>query len=301
MLRHILYCIVVSGLLAAAVPFAHAQSDAPEDSVTWTRNLTGNLSGSQAAYKDWQEGGLNSLSLSTSISGRAERSSRRWGQTHELRLTFGFINQEEEEFRKSEDLIRLQSSFRYKGNGFFRVLNPTIAANLRTQFAKGFDYSGNPFPSGTPQANEDAPVQTSAFFSPAFFIESLGLTYEPAEWYSMRLAAATKQTVVLNEDLRVLYDVDLDKAARVEAGAEFAAALNREIAENVRYTSNFNAFFSFNQTDDPPDFIWENVFTMKVNSWLSTQFEFVALFDKNTTDAIQLKEVLSLGVSFVLI
>lgn len=301
MLRHILYCIVASGLLAAAAPFAHAQSDAPADTSTWTRNLTGKISGSQAAYKDWQEGGLNSLALSTSLGGRAERRGGRWLQTHELRFTFGFIDQEGEEFRKSEDLLRLQSSFRYKGNGFFRVLNPTIAANLRTQFAKGFDYTGNPFPSGTPQGDEEAPVQTSEFFAPAFFTESLGLTYEPVEWYSMRLGAASKQTVVLDEDLRILYDVDPDKAARVEAGAEFAAALNRELAENVRYTSNFNAFFSFNQTDDPPDFIWENVLTMKVNNWLSTEFEFVALFDQNTTDAIQLKEVLSVGVSFVLI
>jgi hypothetical protein len=40
---------------------------------------------------------------------------------------------------------------------------------------------------------------------------------------------------------------------------------------------------------------------MKVNDWLSTNLEFVALYDQNTVDAIQLKEVLSVGVSFALL
>lgn len=273
---------------------------ASADTSRWTRTVTGKISGSQAAYKDWQEGGLNSIALSTSLDGRAQKRGRRWVQTHEARLTFGFLDQEGEEFRKSEDLIRLQSNLRYQGSGFFRVFNPTVAANVRTQFAKGFDYTGNPFPAGTPQADDEAPVQTSEFLAPAFFTESLGLTYEPAPWIALRLGGAAKQTVVMNEDLRILYDLDRNQAVRMEAGAEFAVDVNRDIAENVRYTSRFNAFFSFNQTEDPPDFIWENVISMKVNDWLSTELEFVGLFDQNTTDALQLKEVLSVGVSFVL-
>jgi hypothetical protein len=40
---------------------------------------------------------------------------------------------------------------------------------------------------------------------------------------------------------------------------------------------------------------------MQVNSWLTTNLEVTALFDENTTDAIQLKEVLSLGVTVDLI
>lgn len=293
--------VPVRSALAQADAQTDAQTEASADTLGWERNLTGKVSGSQAAYKDWQEGGLNSIALSTSLNGRAEKRGPQWLQAHELRLTFGFIDQEGEELRKSEDLIRLQSSLRYQGDGFFRVLNPTIAFNLRTQFAAGFDFTGNPFPEGTPQAGEEAPVQTSAFFAPAFITESLGLTYEPVEWFSFRFGGAAKQTVVVEEDLRVLYDVDRDRAARIEAGGEFAAALNREIAENVRYASNVTVFYSFNQLEDPPDFTFENVLTMKVNSWLSTELEFVALFDRNTTNAIQLKEVLSVGISFVLI
>jgi hypothetical protein len=38
-----------------------------------------------------------------------------------------------------------------------------------------------------------------------------------------------------------------------------------------------------------------------VNDWLSTDLQFVALFDRDITNAIQLKETISVGVSFTLI
>jgi hypothetical protein len=300
--------VVLGVLLILAMSPQHvgAQSaDAPPDTTGWTYDLAGKLSGSQAAYKDWQEGGLNTLSFTTSIDGTAQRSAHRWTQTHELRLGFGIISSEDDEpdepLRKSTDQIRAQTNLRYTGSGFFRLFKPTVSARLRTQFAKGFDYTNNPFPEGHPSAGEDPPVQTSEFFAPAFITETIGLTYNPKEWYTVRLSAASKQTVVRDQDLRILYDVDPKESTRVEAGAEIAATFSREIFTNVRYKSSANVFFSFNQTENPPDVLWENYITMQVNSWLTTDLEFVALFDENTSDAIQLKEVLSVGVTFVLI
>ena len=308
MLRRFVSSVIGALLLLTAFPsVVQAQSDAaaPDTAGAWTFDLSGKLSGSQAAYKDWQEGGLNTVSLTTSIDGTAQNTTNRWTQTHDLRLGFGIIQSEDDEedepLRKSADLIQAQTNLRYRGNGFFRRFKPTISARLRTQFAKGFDYTNNPFPDGAPQADEDPPVQTSEFFAPAFITETVGLTYNPKEWYTVRLSAASKQTVVRDRSLGVLYDIDPGETSRVEAGAELAATFSREIFPNVRYKSRANVFFSFNQTENPPDVLWENYITMQVNSWLTTDLEFVALFDENTTDAIQLKEVLSVGVTFLLI
>ncbi len=300
--------VVLGILLVVATGPQHvtAQSaDAAPDTTRWTYDLAGKLSGSQAAYKDWQEGGLNTLSFTTSISGTAQQTTDRWTQTHELRLGFGIITSEDDEddepLRKSSDQIRAQTNLRYTGNGFFRRFKPTISARLRTQFAKGFDYTSNPFPEDASFAEDEPPVQTSEFLAPAFITETIGLTYNPREWYTVRLSAASKQTVVRDEDLRILYDVDRDQTARVEAGAEIAATFSREIFTNVRYKSSANVFLSFNQIENPPDVLWENYITMQVNNWLTTDLEFVALFNENTSGAIQLKEVLSVGVTFVLI
>jgi len=99
----------------------------------------------------------------------------------------------------------------------------------------------------------------------------------------------------------VLYDIDPDERARVEVGAELAGTVDREIAANVRYKSSATVFFSAGQIEKPPDVVWENYFTMKINDWLTTNLEVTAMFDENTSDAIQLKEVLSLGISIDLI
>jgi len=291
------------------VPDPEDPAESVPDSVNgeWMYDATGRLNFSQAAYKDWEEGaGNNSLALTANFGTSAARRGERWIQAHELRLAFGLINQEGQDLRKAEDQILWNSSVRYEGDDFFRLFNPTIAADLRTQFAKGFDYSGNPFEGELDDTTDtrtdlESPVQTSAFFSPAFITQSLGLTYEPFKGFTMRLGAAAKQTVVAEQDFRVLYGVDPDDPIRWEAGAEFASAFDRQITENIRYRSQLNVFFSFNQTEQPPDARWDNTVSLQVNDWLSTDLQFVALFDRDISRAIQLKETISVGVSFTLI
>ena len=273
----------------------------PEADPEWESELTGNISASQAAYRNWQEGGLNSLSFTTLLDGSTERRGGRWEQTHDIRLALGFIDQENREIRKAEDQIRLQSNLQYQGDGFFRQFNPTLAANLRTQFATGFDYSENPYPEGNPRSGQEVPVQTSDFFAPATITESIGLTYEPYEDLSFRFGVASKQTIITEPDFRVLYGVDPDNLARIEAGGEFAASLDQRLSENIRYRSQLNVFFAINQLENPPDLVWENVINLEVNDWLSTDLQFVALFDEDTSSALQLKEVISVGVSFTLL
>ncbi len=282
--------------------------DVPDSVKTWTYDATARLNFSQAAYKDWEEGGgSNSLSISSGLTGGASKRGDNWIQEHNLRLAFGIIDQEGQELRKAEDEIFWNSSLRYEGEGFFRLFNPTIAADLRTQFAKGFDYSeDNPFSGEVSDTTDqrlkqESPFQTSAFFAPAFLTQSIGLTYEPLESFTIRLGGAVKQTVVREEDFRVLYGVDEDTPVRVEGGAELASSFDRQLTENIRYRSQLSVFYSFNQTEDPPDARWDNSINLKVNDWLSTDLGFVALFDRDISNTLQLKETISVGVSFTLL
>jgi hypothetical protein len=290
------------------VPEPEDPEEAVPDSVNgaWVYNADARLNVSQAAYRNWEEGaGNNSLALAAGLGGEAMKRGQQWIQAHELRLAFGLLNQEGQELRKAEDEILWNSSLRYEGDGFFRIFNPTIAINLRTQFAKGFDYSSNPFegevPEGDPRLELEAPVETSQFFAPAFITESLGLTYEPISDFTLRFGAASKQTIVTEREFRVLYGVSEGKVARVEAGAEFASSFDRQITENIQYRSQLDIFLSLNQLERPPDARWDNTLSLSVNNWLSTDLQFVALFDQDITDKIQLKETISVGLSFTLL
>ena len=282
-------------LAAACAPSLMAQ-DAPADSAAaWTTEATGQLSFAQAGFRNWQEGGVNTLAFSTGLNGKAGRTSNRWQQTHEMRLAFGFVKQDTLDFRKAEDLIQFLSAIQYQGEDFFQRFNPTFAASLRTQFAEGFNYDEDPFGQG-----RALPVKVSAFFAPATLTQSVGLTYQPLDWLKQRVGFATKETVVTIKRFRVLYGVDPDETVRFEAGLESFTEVDKEVFENVLYKAKLSLFASFNQPDKP-DALWENLITMKVNEWLNVSFEFVTLYDVDITSAAQLKEVLSVGVSFILL
>lgn len=285
-------------VLAAAVP-ARAQDAPPDTTSAWQASLVGKLAASQAGYRNWQEGGINTVAFTVSTSGEASRTVGAWAQNHEGRLAFGLIGQEFDQkafsFRKADDVIRFSSSLQYDGEGFFSTFNPTVAATARTQFAEGFNYDEDPLGLDRP-----LPAKVSDFLSPGTFTQAIGLTYQPAEWFKQRVGVGVKETVVLIDRLRPLYGVDPDQSVRLEAGLEARTEVDRVIMENVRLQSALALFAAFNQPDQP-DALWENVVTMQVNRYLSVGLEFVTLYDQDISRRAQIKEVLTLGVSVALL
>lgn len=288
---------IILFLLLCGIAEKTLAQEADPDTLGWQTNLTGKLAASQAGYQNWAEGGINTLAFTVATNGRAHRVAGRWQQKHESRLAYGLVKQDTLDFRKADDLISLVSSLQYQGDGFFNTFNPTVAASARTQFAPGFNYDKDPF---NDSLMRELPVKVSDFLSPATFTQSIGLTYDPKPWITQRLGLAVKETVVGIERLRPLYGLDLDQAARVEAGLESRTAFDREILPNVQLQSTLGLFAAFNQVGSP-DMIWENLVVMQVNKYLSVNFEFVTLYDKDVREDLQLKEVLSLGVSVVLL
>lgn len=287
--------VLLSGLfmLMSWVPVS-AQDATPADSSSggWKTSLLGKLNGSQAGFQNWAEGGVNTLAISSGLDGSAEQASGNWTKKSTLRLSFGIVKQDTLAFRKAEDLIRLTVALNYAGNGKLLLFQPTVAAGARTQFAPGFNFEKNPFGDGrTP------PVKVSDFLSPGTFTQSLGMAYKPKPWFSQRLGLGAKQTVVMIESLRPLYSVDSSRATRFEFGVEAFTDFDKEIFRNVHYKSTLGLFAAFNKPD-LPDYLWENVVTMKVNSWLQVNFEWSMLFDEDVSSKLQVKEVFAVGIAY---
>lgn len=261
----------------------------------WESDVAAKFNISQASFRNWTEGGVNTLSSSSQFLSKIVRTTQNWSETFEARLGFGVVKQDTLNLRKADDIIRLLATVKYHGQGFFRKFNPTTSAGLRTQFAPGFNYERNPF-----EDDQSLPVKVSDLFSPATFTQSLGLTYSASWGFRQRLGVAAKETVVLIERFRQLYGVTPDQPVRFQLGAESLTEIDREIFRNVELKSSLGLFAAFNQ-EDLPDMLWENVVVMKVNKWLSADFELVTLFDRDLSDRVQLKESLSIGFSFVFI
>lgn len=288
-----MFAILIAGLLTA--PKAAAQDPDTLLLPAWESNLTAKFNISQASYHNWIEGGINALASTALVDGKFVRHAEAWTHTYESRLSFGVIKQDRETLRKSEDLIRLRATINYVGDGFFHTFTPSLSAGFRTQFAPGFNYEENPFNNNWP-----LPVKVSDLFSPATFSQSLGLEYA-SEWgFKQRLGMGAKETVVLIELFRPLYGLDSTETVRFQLGVESYTEIDKEIFKNVRLKSMLGLFAAFNQ-EEFPDLIWENLIVMKVNSWLSADFEFVTMFDRDISDALQIKESLSVGISVIII
>jgi DUF3078 family protein len=285
-----------AGNFALLAILAVATAGAQDSTQVWKKTLVGQASGAQAGFSNWAEGGVNTVAITLAIDGTGERTGARWLQKHDVRFSFGLVRQDTLDVRKAEDLIRLRSSFQYTaGDGVLASFQPTLAATFRSQFAPGKNFDEDPLGSG-----RVLPVKVSDLFAPATFTQTLGLTYTPAAWFTQRLGVAAKETVVTIERLRPLYSVDLDKSFRAELGIEAFSQFDREIASNVHYKSTLGLFAAFNQTD-APDLIWENAVAMKVNSWLGVNFEWTMIYDADVASEIQLKEVFSIGLSYIFV
>ena len=274
-----------------------AEQDTIEVAEPWELEMEGSLSASQVAYRDWAEGGVNSLTLTLGTEGEASRLTPNWSQRYRSRLRFGVIQQDTLEIRKEEDRIRLESSLRYRGGSLFRYMDPTFTGSVRTQFTAGLNYDEDPFDD---DGDRELPIKVSDFMSPGNFRQSLGLTVEYRDWFEQRVAFAGQENVVVIPRLRPLYGLRPDQMVRFQGGMESVTEIDHEVADNIRIRSNLNVFSAFDDFLDP-DVIWESVLGMRVNEWLSVDLEVTAIYEPDVSPDLQLKEVLSLGVSVVFI
>ena len=272
-----------------------AQQKASPDSSLWAPEVVGKLSGSQAGFQNWAEGGVNTFAFSVGIDGKAERNKAGWHQKTTGKLSFGLVKQDTLDFRKAEDLIRLSATFNYSGKGFLDNLRPTVAFLARSQFSPGFNFEKNPLGDG-----RRPPIKVSDFMSPGTFTQSVGMTYQAKPWVSQRLGIGGKETVVMIEQLRPLYKLKPDQTVKLEIGLEAFTDFDKEIFKNVFYKSTIGLFAAFNKPDSP-DLIWENNLNMKVNSWLQVNLDWAVLFDNDVSAKAQFKEIFSVGISYRLI
>lgn len=290
-------------LLAALAPTAAAQTllDTLRVESGWHSELVGSLNLSQAAFVNWQEGGLNSLAATAGTRGRFARSHGRIRQLHDFRLALGIVQQDTLAPRKATDVIRHSLSVQYAPNGPWR---PTLAWELRTQFASGFDYDPTPqrYPALAELIVPGQRLKVSGFFAPAVWTQSAGVTYDPETWFTARAGLALKNSIVTLERLRPVYGNALDEPWRVEAGLDALVEARGEPFPNVRVQSRlsmFQAFIGF--TDGAPDALWENTVQLRVNDWLGVDLEAAALYDRDVSARVQFREVLSVGLTLTIL
>ena len=290
--------VPVLSLLLALAPRAQ-EPDTLTAADGWRSSLVASLAGNQAAFSNWQEGGVDALAATASIDGGFDRVVGAFLTTQDLRLALGVLRQDTLDVRKALDVARYEATAEVASE---RPLRPAAAVVFRSQFAPGYDYAptADEYPSLVVVPGQE--LKVSDAFSPLVMSQSAGMAYRPGGGLVARLGLALKETVVGIERLRPVHGNALDQPVRVEAGVDAEVALERRLMENVTLRSRLAAFQRFGQiAEEAPDAVFENVLLLKVNSLLNVRVNADALYDADVSPDVQLREVLSVGVSVALL
>ncbi|WP_020404421.1 DUF3078 domain-containing protein [Gracilimonas tropica] len=277
--------VFVLMLMSATVT---AQSiNIPDTLDGWDQSWVASLNGSQAAYNNWSQGGVSSISGTGSSILTLKYRQGLFSYGFRTNLKYGQSNIKGQGVRKTDDVIELINRFNYmfsEGSNWSGYGN----INFRTQFDKGYDYSTE---DGVPD------VLISDFLAPAYIMEGVGLAFDPGSGLTFEAGLALKQTIVNDDSLKSLYNVAQDKNIRGEGGLTTGINFEKEVFENILYTSSLETFTNFLIPVSETDVKWGNELVGQINSLVSASFQFELRYDNDFSSEVQLKQVLSAGIS----
>ncbi|MEZ4686199.1 MAG: DUF3078 domain-containing protein [Bacteroidia bacterium] len=281
-----------------------------EEKSPWKQGVTLSLNFNNTGFSNyWQGGGANAIGIGGLVNMYADYNKGKFQWANTLDLAYGRTKVGDQPFLKSDDRIELNSKAGYK-------LQPKLLAgvllNFRTQFDLGFN-GGIPDDPNTP-ANSTNII--SRAFNPAYLNLGLGLDWQPSENTSIAFAPLNaKLTIVGNEALRPLYvpAEDIGKAVRFELGTNLLVKYRRQIAENVTYQTSANFFSNYLNNFGNVDVNWDQLFSFKVNKFVTTTFATTLIYDDDIKFALvddqgmptgsvgprtQFRHVLSIGFTY---
>ncbi len=284
---------LIAGILAFYTPTLQAQDSItfPDDLEGWQTSWTVGINGSQASYSNWAQGGVNNIAATGSSNFSTVYKTGRFSYGFLLDTRFGKTRIQDEGTRKIDDRLLLKNRFLYDLGGEESDFKLFANIRFRTQFDKGFDYASGEDGSNTLISN---------FMAPAYFTQDAGLAYVPVSYFSVEAGLGLQQTFVRDRSLSETYGLAEGDRFRSEAGFTFGASFDATIAENLSFSSSINTFTNMTKSVKSTDVYFSNKLTGRVNDFMNTSLNLDLVYDDNFSNKLQVAQVLSLGISFIL-
>ncbi len=282
----------------------------------WDNKNELGLSLSEVAFVNWNAGGDNSVSALGSMRFVRNYKFRYVQWNNDLVLRFGWNAQEGRKWRKTDDAIRLSSTFGYRQD---TITNWYYSAklNFNTQFADGFKYP-----------DRDTPI--SRFMSPGYLFLGGGASYiTEAGKFNLYISPLThKSTYVLDQTLankgafgvkKALLDDDgnvIQEGDNVfaELGFLITNKWETDLTKNVLMTHRISLYSDYLRSFGNVDIDWELNFKFTVNEYISATvgthviYDDDILFDEQIAadgtvidpgePRIQFKQTLGIGMAY---
>ena len=268
----------------------------------WTYYSEVEINMSQGKVANWANGGENSLSLLSNLRYYWNYNKNNTSWENRMHYRFGFMKTGEEDIRKNEDWLELNSKL---GQKAFKHWYYTTQFNAQTQLFNSYDYP------------KDADrILVANFMSPGYFTLSLGMDYKPNDNFSLVLSPIAGKWNFVRDTSKVdaqRYGIEEGKRSKREAGVQlnvYSKIVN--IFKIMEITNEVKLFMSYENKDKylnkgteneekkriPVTANWKMSINFKINYFMSASVYTETNYDENYSRKLQFKENLNLGVRF---
>lgn len=241
----------------------------PNDTIpkTWKTGGIFSLSLAQGSLSNWAAGGEKfSLSLNTFINAHAFYKKGKASWDNNIDFYLGYVKTTTLGNRKNDDRIDILSKY---GHAISPRWNISGLFNLRTQFFKGYNYTGN-----------TSKILNSKFFAPAYILLSPGLDYHPASNFSLFISPTTARWIVVNDtSLSTLYGLEAGKKTLFQFGAYASANYFTTFGKNVNYKGKLDLFSNYKHNPLNIDLYMTNQFAVELSKVLSATWSVSFIYD----------------------
>jgi hypothetical protein len=288
----------------------HLRTQSADTTLGWKKGGVIAVNLAQTSLTNWAAGGQNSVAVNGLFSMFANLKKEKSVWDNSLNIGYGLMKQgKNTDFMKTDDKIDFLSKY---GREAFKNVYYAALLNFKTQMSPGYNYPNDS-------------VKISNLFAPAYLLVALGLDYKPNANLSVFLAPLTaKFTFVTDKDLSAIgaFGVDTNKTSRSELGGYLRAIYTKndfkgEFMKNIAFTTKIDLFSNYLHNPQNIDVSWETQIAMKVNKYISVNFNTHLLYDDDIlialdrnkdgdlTDVgdipgkrVQFKEILGVGLSY---
>jgi hypothetical protein len=286
--------LFISLILLSFFGNIQAQTDtlpAKKDTTYWLKEVSGGLNINQAAFSsNWTGGGVNSVAFSTYLLARANHAKDKWTWDNTLDLMYGVVKNEDEDGRKSNDRIYLDSKVGYK---ISKKWNAYFAVNFLSQFAPGYDFK------------EEPKKLISKWLNPGYLTTGLGFEYKPNSEFSLRLSPFSPRwtfvtDTTLYRQVEDNYGVEIGETVRSEWLAwNIQADWNKKISENLSFTMRYSLYANLETLAfDTIDHRLDLGIVAKITKAVNVSLTSLSIYDIDQDEKIQFSQGLALGIAF---
>lgn len=273
-------------LFLFAIISVNAQEETTKDTTKlWTKKGNISLLLNQSAYnKQWLGGGTSNVAGNFGLNYDFNYKNGDVVWDNKFILAYGLSKiKGAEKIAKTDDRLELNSLWgkNAKGEWYYSMF-----FNFKTQMDSGFDKNN---------------LKISHFFSPAYFQVGPGMWWKKNNHLSVNFSPATAKLIIVHPHFTEFgpsFGVLQGDSSRFEFGASISGYYKFNIMTNVGIENRLNLYSNYLDKPQNIDVDYQMNVIMRINKYLSANVAVQAIYDDNSIQAVQVREVFGLGVNY---